>query len=124
MKQRILGLDLGINSVGWAIVDDDNDAQVDLLDWGSRIFAPGLAATTEGIVSGKGESRCAERRLKRAQRIAYRRRRQHKDELTRVLSGSGLLPEQVSPEFFLQIDRAFLAGLPEDEQKRAAHVVP
>ncbi|WP_295808878.1 type II CRISPR RNA-guided endonuclease Cas9 [uncultured Victivallis sp.] len=124
MKQRILGLDLGINSVGWAIVDDDNDAQVDLLDWGSRIFAPGLAATTEEIVSGKGESRCAERRLKRAQRIAYRRRRQHKDELTRVLSGSGLLPEQVSPEFFLQIDRAFLAGLPEDEQKRAAHVVP
>ena len=52
MKQRILGLDLGINSVGWAFVEVDNDGQVDLLDWGSRIFAPGLAATTEEFVSG------------------------------------------------------------------------
>ena len=124
MKQRILGVDLGINSVGWALIVDDNDAQVELVDWGSRIFTPGLAATTEEIVAGKGESRCAERRLKRAQRVAYARRRRHKDELTAALTAAGLLPEVLTPEFFLRIDREFLETLPPPERKRAAHVVP
>ena len=103
MKQRILGLDLGISSVGWAIIDDDRDDQVALLDWGVRIFEPGLAATDEEITAGKGESRCAERRLKRALRIAYQRRRQHKDELTAILTRTGMLPSDLTPEFFTRI---------------------
>ena len=124
MKQRILGLDLGINSVGWALTDNDNDTQVELIDWGSRIFSPGLAATAEEIVAGKGESRCAERRRKRALRITYHRRRKHKDELTEVLTGAGLLPEVLTPEFFQQIDREFLETQPEETRKRAAHIIP
>ncbi len=124
MKQRILGLDLGISSVGWAIIDDDRDDQVALLDWGVRIFEPGLAATDEEITAGKGESRCAERRLKRALRIAYQRRRQHKDELTAILTRTGMLPSDLTPEFFTRIDGEFLQTLPEERRRTGAHVLP
>lgn len=129
MKQKILGLDLGISSVGWALVNDDNDAQVELIDWGCRIFEPGLAATNEDILVGKGESRCAERRRARAMRIAYRRRRQHKDELTGILTREGMLPKQLTADFFVKIDRAFMESLPKYKEekllkKTAAHVLP
>lgn len=54
MKQRVLGLDLGISSVGWAVIDDDNTNRIELIDWGSRIFEPGVDATEDEI-------RCRER---------------------------------------------------------------
>ena len=60
-----LGLDLGISSVGWAILNENSKGR-ELVAWGSRIFEPGVEGTDNEISAGKGESRCAARRLKRA----------------------------------------------------------
>ena len=124
MKQRVLGLDLGISSVGWAVIDDDNTNRIELIDWGSRIFEPGVDATEDEIRAGKGESRCSVRRQKRSLRRMYQLRRRHKEEVTAILMREGMLPEKLTPEFFVKVDRDFLLTLPENERKRAAHVVP
>ncbi len=52
---KILGLDLGTNSIGWAIVEKDG-TEFTLVDKGVRIFS-------EGVKSEKGieSSRAAER---------------------------------------------------------------
>ena len=52
---KILGLDLGTNSIGWAIVEK-NGTEFTLVDKGVRIFS-------EGVKSEKGieSSRAAER---------------------------------------------------------------
>ena len=65
-----LGLDLGIISIGWAVIKEE-DSKIDLLNWGSRIFEPGME---DDIASGKGVSRCKTRREKSALRTQYKRR--------------------------------------------------
>ena len=45
MKQRILGIDTGTNSVGWAVVDYNNEATENayqLIDKGVHIFQEGV----------------------------------------------------------------------------------
>ena len=69
MSFKTLGLDLGIASIGWALLSEENGGN-NLEAWGSRIFQPGI----DDIESGKGVSRCAERRSKRALRVQLRRR--------------------------------------------------
>jgi CRISPR-associated endonuclease Csn1 len=83
---KILGLDLGTNSIGWAIVDkDDNDFS--LVDKGVRIF-------TEGVKSEKGieSSRAAERTGYRSARKLKYRRKLRKYETLKVLSKNGMCP--------------------------------
>ncbi len=84
---RILGLDLGISSIGWALIEQPSLSstsldETKLLDWGSRIFEPGME---DDIESGKGVSRCFNRRLKRSLRIQYARKKQRMHELTTIL---------------------------------------
>jgi len=83
---NILGLDLGTNSVGWAIVDKDgNDFY--LVDKGVRIFS-------EGVKSEKGieSSRAAERTGYRSARKIKYRRKLRKYETLKVLSLNGMCP--------------------------------
>ena len=42
MKQRILGLDTGTNSLGWAIVDRYDDNHYELVKKGVLIFQEGV----------------------------------------------------------------------------------
>jgi CRISPR-associated endonuclease Csn1 len=42
---KILGLDLGTNSIGWAVVDKDNHK---ILDAGVRMFMAGSSDTSQG----------------------------------------------------------------------------
>ena len=53
-----LGLDLGISSIGWAILSETYQKR-ELIAWGSRIFEPGVEGTDNEISAGKGVSRCA-----------------------------------------------------------------
>lgn len=39
---KILGLDLGTNSIGWAVVDKERDSEFQLVDKGVRIFQEGV----------------------------------------------------------------------------------
>jgi CRISPR-associated endonuclease Csn1 len=83
---KILGLDLGTNSIGWAIVENNNN-DFSLIDKGVRIFS-------EGVKSEKGieSSRAAERTGYRSARKIKYRRKLRKYETLKILSLNGLCP--------------------------------
>jgi CRISPR-associated endonuclease Csn1 len=83
---KILGLDLGTNSIGWAIVDKEGN-DFSLVDKGVRIFS-------EGVKSEKGieSSRAAERTSYRSARKIKYRRKLRKYETLKVLSLNGMCP--------------------------------
>ena len=126
MPYVTLGLDLGVASIGWALISEDADHnRFNLLDWGSRIFEQGLESDgLEAISRGKGTSRCAERREKKALRRQYRRRRKRKDDVKRVLTENGMLPDPLTPGFFAEMDRKLALTFSESERERAFHIAP
>lgn len=87
MKTRILGLDTGTNSLGWAVVDRDENNQYTPICRGDLIF-------TEGVKQEKGIefSLAAERTSYRASRRHYFRRRLRKVEVLKVLVNHKLCP--------------------------------
>ena len=115
-----LGLDLGISSVGWALLNEDSKKRK-ILCWGSRIFTPGM---DDDIALGKGVSRCAERRQKRALRLQYKRRRQRKEELINALISAGLFSYPPDNSFFEAIDKRLLKSIPAEMHRQMAHLIP
>lgn len=85
--QRVLGIDTGTNSLGWAVVDRNANEQGDyaLIDKGVIIFE-------EGVNKGKESSKAAERTGHHALRTGYFRRRLRKIETLRVLIAHELCP--------------------------------
>ncbi len=118
-----LGLDLGISSVGWAIIDETYHKRK-LIAWGSRIFVPGVEGTENDICTGKGVSRCTERRLKRALRKQYSRRRERKNGLLELLTANGLLPQNVDSAFFTETDKKLFSLFPKTEHRYIGHLLP
>lgn len=84
---KILGLNLGTNSIGWAVVDRKDDGSYSLLHKGVHIFP-------EGVVNVKGSEKPAvqDRTAARASRRHYFRRRLRKIELLKVLVREGMCP--------------------------------
>lgn len=85
---RILGLDLGTNSIGWAIVDDINNK---IIDSGVRIFPEGVVAKTIGT-GDREESKNAKRRESRQTRRGFYRKRLRKIKLLRTLINLNMCP--------------------------------
>lgn len=81
---KILGLDLGTNSIGWAITEQQDDNYT-LLDKGVDIFQEGVARTKSGE-----EPMVKTRTDARALRRHYHRRRLRKIELLKVLIANDL----------------------------------
>lgn len=88
---RILGLDLGTNSIGWAIRDTENEGVKQIIDKGVRIFSEGVK-TEKGIES----SRAAERTAYRSARKIKYRRKLRKYETLKVLSNNGMCPLSIN----------------------------
>lgn len=84
--ERILGIDTGTNSLGWAIVDKDDD-KTTLIAKGANIFAEGVK-----IEKGIESSKAAERTEHRSSRKHYWRRKIRKIRLLTVLSDNHLCP--------------------------------
>ncbi len=83
---KILGLDLGTNSIGWAVVDDE---QKQILGIGSRIFPEGV----EKLGDGENEiSKNASRTAARGTRRQFFRRRLRKKILLQELSKHEMCP--------------------------------
>jgi len=96
MSERILGIDTGTNSLGWAVVDYDERAQGDkyhLIDKGVNIFSEGVK-----IEEDRESSRAAERTEHRRHRLNYYRRKIRKIALLKLLSENGLCPPLGSEE--------------------------
>ena len=84
-KKYILGLDIGISSVGWGLLElDDNNNPYKIIDVGSRIFTPGEVEKT-------GDSRAKERREKRGARRVSRRREFRLDRVRNLLYEEGYI---------------------------------
>ena len=83
---KILGLDLGTNSIGWAVVDDKNNK---ISGMGSRIFPMGV----ENLGDGDNEvSKNASRTGARGVRRQFFRRRLRKKILLKALSENKMCP--------------------------------
>lgn len=85
--KRILGLDTGTNSLGWAVVDKFDNGTYQLIRKGSLIFQEGVK-----IEKGIESSKAAERTSHRAIRKLYFRRRLRKIEVLKVLVKYKLCP--------------------------------
>jgi len=90
--KRILGLDLGTNSIGWAVVKHDIDlAQGEIIATGSRII-PMSQKVLSKFGSGVTESQTAERTRYRSMRRLYERYKLRRERLHRVLYVMDYLP--------------------------------
>ena len=83
---KILGLDLGTNSIGWALIEDNQNK---ILGLGTRIFPMGV----ENLGDGEGEiSKNASRTGARGVRRQFFRRRLRKQILLKALSENKMCP--------------------------------
>ena len=82
---RILGLDLGTNSIGWALIDDNEHK---IIKAGSRII-PMDAATMGDYEKGNLKSTASKRTGFRGIRRLYERATLRRERLLRVLHTMG-----------------------------------
>ena len=87
MGKRILGLDLGTNSIGWGVVDDLGRGEFELIRRGVYIFQEGVK-----IEKGNESSKASERTGYRSARRIKFRRKLRKIETLKVLSEAGFCP--------------------------------
>ena len=88
-KQKILGLDLGSNSVGWALLESEGGDLKGIVDAGVRIFNRAVEKKTP--ISKK-----AKRREKRLARRVVQRRARRKKRMLNYLIKLNFLPETLS----------------------------
>ncbi|SHE19973.1 CRISPR-associated protein, Csn1 family [Bathymodiolus brooksi thiotrophic gill symbiont] len=92
MSKKILGLDLGSNSIGWALMNE-TDGEVDqIIDLGSRIFNK---AVEEKVPTPKNQKR---RDMRLGRRVLQRRARR-KQRMANYLISLDLLPQELSNNF-------------------------
>ncbi len=89
MSKRILGLDIGIASCGWGIIDIDGSIPKD-----GRIVAAGVRCFDAPLVDKTKEPKSAARRRARGQRRVIRRRRQRMNKVRQLLHENGILPNR------------------------------
>jgi len=122
--RRVLGLDLGVASIGWALLECDSDGQPQgLVASGVRVFEPGM----EGDISaGRAESRNLKRRDARLARRQTDRRRRRRRKIFGFLQQHGLLPGGEAEKILPDLDKELLkkhqpAGT---DATRFAHLLP
>ncbi|MGB1006074.1 MAG: hypothetical protein ACPGVX_02800 [Thalassobaculaceae bacterium] len=99
----ILGLDIGVASVGFALIARRADGRQ------TRILRMGVRVFPEGRTEDKQEPRNLERRTARLRRRQLRRRRQRRRQLGDTLIAAGMLPP-----FDLAPDSAWRAVMARD----------
>jgi len=90
--KKVLGLDLGSNSIGWALMGETNGEVNQIIDLGSRIFNK---AVEEKIPTPKNQKR---RNMRLGRRILQRRARR-KQKMIHYLISLDLLPQELSNNF-------------------------
>ena len=102
-SKRILGLDLGTNSIGWALVEQNFDSKKGkILGMGSRII-PMSHDILGKFDSGQSISQTAERTGFRGVRRLRERHLLRRERLHRVLNILNFLPEHYSKEIDFKI---------------------
>jgi CRISPR-associated endonuclease Csn1 len=113
--KKILGLDLGTNSIGWALTNNDFDNKSGNIEGlGSRII-PMSQDVLGKFDSGVSISQTAERTKYRGTRRLVQRFLLRRERLHRVLNILGFLPEHYSEA--IDFDKHFGQFRPEREEK-------
>ncbi len=92
--KRILGLDLGTNSIGWALVEILEDGIKRIVKLGSRIV-PMDGAEMSNFKKGLPQTKNAKKREKKGARVGNKRYKQRRNKLIYVLQKLDMLPEQI-----------------------------
>jgi len=116
LKETVLGLDIGTNSVGWALIEGKQKIKA----VGVRVFESGTDGTPDSIAAGKDEPRNQKRRDARLARRHLWRRARRTEKVYRLLSHAGMLP--ITPSDDPTERNAALNEL--DNRLHAAHVPP
>jgi CRISPR-associated endonuclease Csn1 len=117
----ILGLDIGTNSLGWALVGTGAKGwPVGIAATGVRVFPAGVK---DDIESGRDASRAVDRRTARSKRRLLDRRTRRLAKLARLLQSAALLPPgdlstgEARHKFFQHLDATLFPA-------EARHVTP
>ncbi len=102
-KTQILAVDMGSNSIGWALIELHNNQPEKIVDCGVRIFEAGKDGDIE---SGRAESRATARRHARLLRRQTERRCRRKQKIINHLQKMGLLPRGKAKDIIPEIDRS------------------
>lgn len=103
--KKILGLDLGSASIGWAVVTE-HEGRMTIERLGSRII-PLSSDDVKEFTKGNAISKNASRTQRRTQRKGYDRYQQRRENLTRFLRKYDMLPD----EALIKLDKLSLWGL-------------
>lgn len=97
MKKHILGLDLGTNSIGWALIQSEDTTPQAILAMGSRIV-PLTKDDSDQFQKGQAITKNADRTAKRTARKGYDRYQLRRALLTQLLRNNGMLPERMDED--------------------------
>ena len=113
MVKKILGLDLGTNSIGWALIEQDfENKQGKILGMGSRIIPMGT--DKQDYEKGVGITKNANRRAKRSARKMSKRYKLRRNKLLFILNELEMLPSQFQ----------FKNGIPESTKIQELELLP
>ncbi|MGP1346377.1 MAG: type II CRISPR RNA-guided endonuclease Cas9 [Phycisphaerales bacterium] len=129
-KAYAMGLDIGVASIGWALLDlDDRGRPTSVRKAGVHLFDagidPGKSDPETALLLGREQSKATPRRNARAMRRQTWRRARRKRKLLHALMAAGLLPEAAvrTPEqvdaYLKQLDRDLAARHPADSHTKA-----
>ena len=111
--KKILGLDLGTNSIGWAVVNaDENGNPLSIEGMGSRIIPMG--SDKIDYERGATITKNADRRAKRSARRMGKRYKMRRNKLLYILCKLGMLPDQFQ----------FKNGFPEANKLQKLELLP
>lgn len=89
---KVLGLDLGPTSIGWALIEIDSKyVPIRILGLGSRIILYSSDTAASDFSRGKGESPCSERTRYRQMRRNLDRFQLHRQQLKSLMLGLGIM---------------------------------
>ena len=91
--KKVLGLDLGVGSIGWALIELENDNPTSILGMGSRIVPLTTDDSTQ-FQKGQAITKNADRTQRRTARKGYDRYQLRRKNLTEALRKHGMLPER------------------------------
>ncbi len=126
----VLGIDLGVQSVGWSVIDLGDDGEpCKIRRCGVRCFESGVGTETE-IELGKDESSNVKRRGARLQRRQFWRRSRRHVKVFNLLRKSGLLPDTPTPtseqrhQSILDLDAELAAAYLPENDRVLGHLLP
>lgn len=94
MSKHILGLDLGTGSIGWALIEADNNSPKQILAMGSRIV-PLTKDDSDQFQKGQAITKNGDRTARRTARKGYDRYQLRRALLTQWLRQHDMLPERM-----------------------------